>query len=326
MIKIDLVTGFLGSGKTTFIRHYARYLLARGERICILENDYGAINIDMVLLKDLLGKNLSLEMVIGGDGQSAHQRRFRTKLISIAMLGYTRVIVEPSGIYDVDEFFDTLSDDPLDRWYEVNTVLSIVDAHPVKDRSTESGYVLASECADAGKIILSKTRGVSESEIQETVSGLNQAMETIHCNRRFTLDQDVIRKDWEELTEAEFDAIASAGYVKASYLKHSLKETEHYDSLFYMNVQMPEQALRDAITGILGNPAAGKVYRVKGFTETTDRGFVEVNATAENLSMQPIDKGTSVLVVIGEKLVKPVIDTYFKGFTESGDTVMHGMA
>ena len=77
MIKIDLVTGFLGSGKTTFIRHYARYLLARGERICILENDYGAINIDMVLLKDLLGKNLSLEMVIGGDGQSAHQRHFR---------------------------------------------------------------------------------------------------------------------------------------------------------------------------------------------------------------------------------------------------------
>ena len=232
MIKIDIVTGFLGSGKTTFIRHYARYLLARGERICILENDYGAINIDMVLLKDLLGKNLSLEMVIGGDGQSAHQRRFRTKLISIAMLGYTRVIVEPSGIYDVDEFFDTLSDDPLDRWYEVNTVLSIVDAHPVKDRSTESGYVLASECADAGKIILSKTRGVSESEIQETVSGLNQAMETIHCNRRFTLDQDVIRKDWEELTETEFDAIASAGYVNASYLKHSLKETEHYDSSF----------------------------------------------------------------------------------------------
>ena len=87
MITIDLITGFLGSGKTTFIENYARWLVAKGERVCILENDYGAINIDRVLLQDLLGPNCELEMVIGGDGAEAHQRRFRTKLISMAMLG-----------------------------------------------------------------------------------------------------------------------------------------------------------------------------------------------------------------------------------------------
>ncbi len=38
-VKIDLVTGFLGAGKTTFIRKYTEYLLSRGERICILENE-----------------------------------------------------------------------------------------------------------------------------------------------------------------------------------------------------------------------------------------------------------------------------------------------
>ena len=108
MITIDLITGFLGSGKTTFIEKYARWLVAKGERVCILENDYGAINIDRVLLQDLLGPNCELEMVVGGDGAEAHQRRFRTKLISMAMLGYTRVLVEPSGIYDIDEFFDSL--------------------------------------------------------------------------------------------------------------------------------------------------------------------------------------------------------------------------
>ena len=53
MIKIDLITGFLGSGKTTFIRHYAKYLLDTGVRLCILENDFGAINVDRVLLPDL---------------------------------------------------------------------------------------------------------------------------------------------------------------------------------------------------------------------------------------------------------------------------------
>ncbi|MGN8761506.1 GTP-binding protein [Oribacterium sp. HCP3S3_B9] len=156
MITIDLITGFLGSGKTTFIEKYARWLVAKGERVCILENDYGAINIDRVLLQDLLGPNCELEMVVGGDGAVAHQRRFRTKLISMAMLGYTRVLVEPSGIYDIDEFFDSLYEEPLDRWYEVGSVLTIVDARLDPGLSPASRYLLASEAAGAGKIILSK--------------------------------------------------------------------------------------------------------------------------------------------------------------------------
>ena len=45
MVKIDLITGFLGSGKTTFIKKYADYLIRQGCNIGILENDYGAINV-----------------------------------------------------------------------------------------------------------------------------------------------------------------------------------------------------------------------------------------------------------------------------------------
>ena len=44
MVKIDLITGFLGSGKTTFIKKYAKYLMAHGMNIGILENDFGAVN------------------------------------------------------------------------------------------------------------------------------------------------------------------------------------------------------------------------------------------------------------------------------------------
>ena len=53
MVKIDLITGFLGSGKTTFIKKYAKHLIDKGDNIGILENDYGAVNVDMMLLKDL---------------------------------------------------------------------------------------------------------------------------------------------------------------------------------------------------------------------------------------------------------------------------------
>ena len=51
MVKIDLITGFLGAGKTTFLKKYAEYLIAKGQNIGILENDFGAVNVDMMLLQ-----------------------------------------------------------------------------------------------------------------------------------------------------------------------------------------------------------------------------------------------------------------------------------
>ena len=55
MVQVDLITGFLGSGKTTFMRHYARYMVQQGWNVCILENDFGAVNVDVMLLQDILG-------------------------------------------------------------------------------------------------------------------------------------------------------------------------------------------------------------------------------------------------------------------------------
>jgi G3E family GTPase len=156
MIKIDLITGFLGSGKTTFIRSYIRHLLEQGENVCLLENDYGAVNVDTMLLSDLISDRFEVEMVAGGCDWDCHLRRFKSKLISMGMLGYTRVIVEPSGIYDPDEFFDTLREDPLDRWYEIGSVLCMVDPSILQKLSDEDRYVLATEASCAGKLIVSK--------------------------------------------------------------------------------------------------------------------------------------------------------------------------
>ena len=41
MVQVDLITGFLGAGKTTFLRRYVRYLVQQGHKVCILENDFG---------------------------------------------------------------------------------------------------------------------------------------------------------------------------------------------------------------------------------------------------------------------------------------------
>ena len=74
MVKIDLITGFLGSGKTTFLKKYAKRLMEQGQNIGILENDFGAVNVDMMLLQDLMGHNCELEMVSGGCDADCHRR------------------------------------------------------------------------------------------------------------------------------------------------------------------------------------------------------------------------------------------------------------
>lgn len=305
MITIDLITGFLGSGKTTFIEKYARWLVARGERVCILENDYGAINIDRVLLQDLLGPNCELEMVVGGDGAEAHQRRFRTKLISMAMLGYTRVLVEPSGIYDIDEFFDTLYEEPLDRWYEVGSVLTIIDARLDPGLSPASRYLLASEAANAGKIILSKLPG----NVAQTLAILNQAMEELQCTCRFAYPADVLAKPWEQLEDADFQMLENAGYRHVSFLKRAVAEEDAYQSLFYMHYETTPENLKKRVLKLLTDPAAGHVLRIKGFSSG-----LELNVTKDERHFRPLTTPTEdVIIVIGENLRKDIVAGYFPG-------------
>ncbi len=170
MIKIDLVTGFLGSGKTTFIKHYANYLKQQNKKVCILENDFGAINVDMMLLSEIRGDNVELEMISGGGDLTTHIRRFRTKLIQMAITGYDNVIVEPSGIFDIDEFLDLIYEDPLPSYYEIGSIIAIVDEN-TKLEGEEDKYIFANEIATSGVVVISKIK-----EHKNLISFLNESI------------------------------------------------------------------------------------------------------------------------------------------------------
>ena len=232
MVKIDLITGFLGSGKTTFIKKYARYLLDQGLNIGILENDFGAVNVDMMLLKDLEGDHCELEMVSGGCDADCHRRRFKTKLIAMGMCGYDRVIVEPSGIFDMDEFFDILREEPLDQWYEIGSVIAVVDAGLDCGQSEAADYLLASEAAGAGCIVLSKVKNVSAEQTEAVKAHLEQAMKKVGCRR--SLFGHIIASDWEQFTEEDYQRLTNCGYEPASYRKTDAAAA--FDSLFFMNL------------------------------------------------------------------------------------------
>ena len=310
MIKIDLITGFLGAGKTTFLKKYARYLLDQGQNIGILENDFGAVNVDMMFLKDLEGEHCELEMVSGGCDADCHRRRFKTKLIAMGMCGYDRVLVEPSGIFDVDEFFDALREEPLDQWYEIGSVIAVVDAGLEPELSRDEEYVLASEVADAGCVILSRSQLVPEEKQKETIAHINRSMELVKCSRRF--EQEIIGKDWDHLTDADFEQIRNSSYVMADFAKLGFQKEEVFSSLSFLNVQTDEKKLKKIVEQLFSSTEAGQVLRVKGFWQQ-DGQWMELNVTSRSMTVGPVLAGQQVLIVIGEDLSRDVISGMIEG-------------
>ncbi len=311
MIKIDLITGFLGSGKTTFIKEYVEYLLQKGEKLCIIENDYGAINVDKVMLENTFGDSdlCNIEMIVGGDGFEAHQRRLRTKLIAMAMSGYKRVIMEPSGIFDVDELMDLLYEEPLDRWYELGNIITIVDATNTS-WSDEMSYLIASQCANAGKIVFSKTEGVDSASITSLKQRLNEALTKFNCQRQLS-DKDFIDKTWDLFTEEDYNNLSQCSYIHSDIMKLQTAKENNFLSLFCFYLELNKQDLLDKIERIFKDSSCGTIIRIKGYMHTLEGEWIEINATKENIKIENTHESQDVLIIIGEDLNKNNISCYF---------------
>ena len=309
MVQVDLITGFLGAGKTTFLRRYVRYLVQQGHKVCILENDFGAVNVDAMLVQEVLGPGCDVETISGGCDCDTHQRRMRTKLISLAMQGFDRVLVEPSGIFDVDEFYDVLRDEPLDRWYTLGNVIAIVDALLETQLSPQGEYLLASEAASAGMVLMSRCQLAAPGQAEATLAHLNRALEACHCARRFAADTDALCKPWDALTDADMQRLDSCGHCQASYVKLHFDEHKAFTSLYFMELHLTLPQLQDAARALFADPACGHILRIKGFLQTVD-GWCKLNATRDTMHVEPIPDGQEVLIIIGEELDRSAIEAH----------------
>ena len=226
----------------------------------------------------------------------------RTKLISMAMRGFERVIVEPSGIFDVDEFFDVLRDEPLDRWYQLGNVIAIVDALLPEMLSPQAEYILVSESAWAGSVLLSRCQLASDAQKQGAEAHLARALEACKCSRKFG-PEEIIAKDWADLTTDDMARIAKCGFRQASCEKLRFDAHDAFTSAYFLELGLPPAQLEKNIPSLFTDPACGNVLRVKGFVEEDGRWY-ELNAAADGLTAAPIPQGQQVLIVIGEGLDK----------------------
>ncbi len=308
MIPVDLITGMLGSGKTTFLRAYAQKLIGRGMSIGIIENDYGAINIDRLLLGDLDEEACDVEMVIGGD-EDCRRRRLKTKLISMAMCGYDRILIEPSGVYETDEFFDLLQEEPLDRLCRPGNVIALADASLGEELSPSEEYLLAEQAACAGRVVLSHMDEAGEEAAERVRSHINRALAAIHADRQIRADE-VLARSGPGLTEEEFEGLVRCSYVSASYVRLQVLKEHAYQSLFFFHPGLSGEEIRARAEKIFADPACGRISRIKGFAPA-EEGFTEINLRPGQMKLTASPAGQDVIIVIGEHPDEERISAYF---------------
>ena len=311
MTKVDLITGFLGAGKTTFLLRYADFMLRQGRRIAILVFDRGAVNVDMPLLHTLRGENCEIEMLAGACDEDCHRRRFRTKLISLGMRGFDRVLIEPSGVFDMDEYFDVLHDSPLDRWFEPGSVITIVDAMLEEDMTPEEDYYLASQAAAAGCVLLSRTQLADAGQIRRTLRHVERACAAISAPG---VSGRVLEKSWDALTEENFRRLENCAYRAADYRKTIAGSASAFQSLSFLGLTLDRAELEEKSGRLFSEATFGRILRVKGFF-AEDGVWYQFNATKDSAHVEAVPENRSALIVIGCGLNEDAISLLLTGKT-----------
>ena len=172
MTKIDIVSGFLGAGKTTLIKK----LLAEafpGEKLVLIENEFGEISIDGGFLKDS-GVQIS-EMSSGGICCSL-VGDFNKALKDVhEQFHPDRILIEPSGVGKLSDVIvaveNTVKDVPD---MKLNSFVTVADATKVKIYMKNFGEFYNNQIESAGTIILSRTQRLSQEKLEAAVALLRE--------------------------------------------------------------------------------------------------------------------------------------------------------
>ena len=174
MTKIDIISGFLGAGKTTLIKK----LLSegfKGEQVVLIENEFGEIGIDGGFLKEAgieireMNSGCICCSLVGDFGKSLHE--------VVGTYHPDRILIEPSGVGKLSDVIKAVQDvqDEIDA--ELNSFTTVVDVTKCKIYRKNFGEFFSNQIEYAGAVILSRTDKAKPEKIQESVALLRELNE-----------------------------------------------------------------------------------------------------------------------------------------------------
>ncbi len=213
MTKIDIVSGFLGAGKTTLIKKLIEEAF-QGEKLVLIENEFGEIGIDGGFLKD---SGINITEMNSGCICCSLVGDFGTALGEVLeKYSPDRIIIEPSGVgklSDVIKAVIGVRDGLSEGTVKLNSFVTVADATKCKMYMKNFGEFYNNQIEHAGTIVLSRTGKMKEDKLQvclDLIRGQNA-------------DAAIITTPWEEIDGKQ---ILSAIEKENDLEKELLKETE----------------------------------------------------------------------------------------------------
>ena len=220
MTKIDIVSGFLGAGKTTLIKK----LLAeayKGEKLVLIENEFGEINIDGGFLKE---SGIQISEMSAGCICCSLVGDFNKALKDVeAQFHPDRILIEPSGVGKLSDVIvaveNTVKDVPE---MKLNSFVTVADATKVKVYMKNFGEFYNNQIEAAGTIILSRTQKLSQEKLEAAAAML----------REKNPDAAILTTPWDELDgktilSAVEKVSLSDELLEKMRREHEIEEAEH---------------------------------------------------------------------------------------------------
>lgn len=208
MVKVDVISGFLGAGKTTLIKKLLAGEL-KNEKVVLIENEFGDVGIDGTFLQEA---GIEIKEINSGCICCSLVGDFREALSKVVEeYQPERLIIEPSGVGKLSDVVEAIKDVNL----HVNALVCVVDVNKAKMYHKNFKEFFDNQIENAKTIILSRTQKASDEKIEEVVHMLH------HINE----DANYIISDWDELTDSQI--LEAMDATKECCCAHHHEHDEH---------------------------------------------------------------------------------------------------
>jgi len=217
MTKIDIVSGFLGAGKTTLIKKLLKEALA-DTKVVLIENEFGEIGIDGGFLKEAgiqikeMNSGCICCSLVGDFGASLKE--------VLDTYEPERILIEPSGVGKLSDVMKAVQGAMTDRDVQLNSAVAVVDACKCKMYIKNFGEFFINQIEHAGTIVLSRTDRISEEKLASCVALIRQH------NAKAT----IVTTPWDALDGKDIlETIEGAGDLEAELMREVMKMQDDHD-------------------------------------------------------------------------------------------------
>ncbi len=217
MTKIDIVSGFLGAGKTTLIKKLLKEALA-DTKVVLIENEFGEIGIDGGFLKEA---GIEIKEMNSGCICCSLVGDFGTSLREVLdTYAPERILIEPSGVGKLSDVMKAVQDAMTDRDVELNSAVAVVDACKCKMYIKNFGEFFVNQIEHAGTIVLSRTDKLNEEKLAVCVEMIREH------NEKAT----IITTPWEALEGKDIlETIEGAKDLEAELMKEVMAHHDEHE-------------------------------------------------------------------------------------------------